>query len=98
MTTTADIPMGPDRFSNGITVTDQEALSAIERICGDDFCEYLDMRDMDETTNADLRTAHRKLSAVYRIAHSLVTGHVCFEVHSDWRKGAEETVNALVRE
>lgn len=74
-------------------ITDQQALSTIERLCGDDFCEVLDMRSNELT--GDLKTAHEKLSAIYRIAHSLVASHICFENHDDWRKEAEETAKAL---
>lgn len=72
-------------------ITDQQALDAIQRICGDDFCEDLDLRTIDGPLLGDLGIAHEKLSAVYRIAHSLVKSNICHGVHGGWRDDAEKT-------
>ena len=67
--------------------TDQDALDLINRICGDDFCEDVDMRYATMApTDPDLKIALEKLSAVYRIAHSMVRSKVCYHVHEDWRQ------------
>ena len=78
-------------------MTDQQALETIERICGDDFCEDLSMKNLtnDLTSDSDLKTAADKLSAIYRIAHSLVQSHTCFRVHDDWREEAERMHAAM---
>lgn len=69
-----------------------DALDAIERIVGDDFCEDLEMRaclpDQPELP-ADLRTAQEKLGIVYQIAHSESPRHSCHHVHTEWRKVKE---------
>ena len=74
-------------------MTDQQALELISRICGDNFCEELDMRNsLHRKLRGDLAVAHEKLGKVYRIAHALVTSHCCYPVHDDWRKEAEKMV------
>ena len=69
--------------------TDQQALSLIELITGDDFCEDLDMRAFskggESQLTGDLRIAHEKLSRIYMIAHSMVRDSVCHHVHDNWR-------------
>ena len=74
---------------------DQQALELISQICGDDFCEELDMRNAHRKLRGDLATAHEKLGKVYRIAHALVTSKVCYHVHDDWRKESERMVEAM---
>ena len=70
-------------------MNDQQALDLISRICGDNFCEELDMRNAHRKLSGDLAIAHEKLGKVYRIAHALVTSHCCYPVHEVWRKEAE---------
>lgn len=79
-------------------MTDQQVLETIERIAGDDFCEEISMRGLrpDDPRSDDLKTAANKLSAIYRIAHSAVRSHTCFQVHESWRQEAEHTHDALV--
>ena len=73
-------------------MTDQQALELISRICGDNFCEDLDIRNAHRKLHGELAVAHEKLGKVYRIAHALVTSHCCYSVHDDWRKEAERMV------
>ena len=72
---------------------DQAVLWAIEQLCGDDFCEILEMRDASEPLTGDLKIAHEKLSAIYKLSHSHVrshschhASHSCHHAHEDWRK------------
>ena len=68
-------------------VTPQDLLQLIESIVGDDFCEDLDCRAAfhGEKLSATEKTAHGKLSMIYRIVHSHITEHTCYSVHDDWR-------------
>jgi hypothetical protein len=73
-------------------VNDRELIETIERICGDDFCEDMEMRfaaDENGDLPGDLKTAIEKLSLIYRMTHSAGRDHTCFRVHEDWRKEAE---------
>ena len=65
---------------------DQAVLWAIEQLCGDDFCEILDMRAASEPLTGDLKIAHEKLSAIYKLSHSHVRSHSCHHAREDWRK------------
>lgn len=75
---------------------DQAILAAIERVTADDFCEDLDMRQED--LSGDLKTAHEKISLIYRMAHSHVRAHSCFHVHGDWRQLTAEQATASASE
>ena len=66
--------------------TDQQALSAIERICGDGFCEDAEIRLCTGGLSDDAKTAVSKLGYIYRLAHSMIRAKVCHHVHADWRK------------
>lgn len=66
---------------------DQEALEAIERICGDDWCAEQDMLQLDRE-DGDLKTAIDKLGEIYILAHSHILSNVCYHVHDDWRAKA----------
>lgn len=77
-------------------ITDQQALSVIELICGDDFCEDLAMRMADgSVADETLTMAHEKLSMVYRIAHGIVLDHSCYRVHDDWREEAAKLATEM---
>jgi len=73
-------------------MTDQQALEVIERICGDDFCEEMEMRGLPDS---ELKTAVDKLTMIYKISHSLVRSKVCHHVHDDWRQEAERMAKEL---
>ena len=87
-------------------MNDQQALELISRICGDDFCEELDMRvrsphlseRAQRKMRGDLAAANEKLGKVYRIAHALVRSRDCYNVHDDWRKDAEKMVDVMEAE
>lgn len=87
-------------------MNDQQALELISRICGDDFCEELDMRvrsphlseRAQRKMRGDLAAANEKLGKVYRIAHALVRSRDCYHVHDDWRKDAEKMVDVMEAE
>ncbi len=69
-----------------------DLITLIEHIAGDDFCEIL---DWDGPHKEPLKTAHEKLSAIYRFAHSARVEAVCFARHEDWRKEADEAIAAM---
>lgn len=71
------------------TEPDQLALTAIERICGDDFCEDQCMRNIDRE-DGDLKTAIDKLTTVYILCHSHVKSHSCYHAHDSWRARVAE--------
>lgn len=77
-------------------MTTEQALQLIELIVGDDFCEELDIRAVfhPEALSPENKTAHEKLSLIYRIAHSH-TPHSCSEVHDDWRDDAERQFSQM---
>lgn len=65
-------------------------LETIERIVADDFCEDLDCMvafHPDDLTERE-KVCYEKLSAVYRLVHSLNAAHSCHHVHKPWRKEA----------
>ncbi len=66
---------------------DQKVIHAINLITGDDFCEVLDCEAAfrPEKLTATEKTAHEKLSLIYRLAHSHDKSCVCYERHKDWR-------------
>lgn len=67
---------------------DQTALTAIEAICGDDFCEDMSSRVLTNTNmDPNLEIAIEKLTDIYRLAHSHVKSHSCWTSHADWRNG-----------
>ena len=74
-------------MSNRPTIKD--ILSAIEQQCGDDWSEMLDMQDASEPLTGDLKEAHSRLSAIYRIAHSFNKSHCCYHVHGNWRSAVK---------
>lgn len=66
------------------------ALRRVETIVSDDFCCDLEMQchtgdRVPRLTPDEVRTAERKLGAIYRIVHSLDPAHSCHHVHGDWR-------------
>ncbi len=72
-------------------LNDQQVLSVIEFIAGDDFCEEMNMAQadgMDEQWPADLKTAVEKLMMIYRISHGHVQSNSCYRNHDSWRKEA----------
>ena len=79
------------------TEYDQQALWAIEQICGDDFCEDQEFLNLNRE-DGEMKTAIEKLTAIYSLAHSHVKGHSCFHVHEDWRKKAHEGIASVVPE
>jgi len=75
---------------------DQRVLSMIDRITGDDFCEELDLHSqLGDGLTGELKTAHEKLSAIYRAAHSAVAPNTCHHVHDDWRKEADRLIGVV---
>lgn len=80
-------------------ITDQQALEVIERICGDDFCEDMDIQAAllvpPPEWSPELRIAMEKLWTIWRIAHSIVKSHSCFGVHQDWREEAGTMYRAI---
>lgn len=86
-----------------MAITDQQALEVISHICGDGFCEDLDMRadatpDEEWALSPDLKLAQEKLSKIYCIAHSMVVSNSCYRMHDDWRKEAEAAVAEMEAE
>ena len=66
--------------------TDQQALAAIERICGDEACSDLDWDAYNGRLEGPLLEAQKKLSDIFIMAHSMVRSNSCHHVHTDWRK------------
>lgn len=75
---------------------DAQIIHLVDRTVGDDFCEDLDMRAEDLT--GDAKVMHRKLSFLYRIAHSARRDAVCYGRHDDWRKEADDAIVAMQRD
>jgi len=75
----------------------RKLLVLIERSVGDDFCEDLECRvafHAEKMTETE-KTAHGKLSWIYRIVHSHIDSHSCYHVHDDWRKETAEVLAAI---
>lgn len=78
--------------------SDQDALTAIDVICGDDFCEDMNCRDAlghEFDGQPDLQTAIQKLVKIYRIAHGFVRSHSCYHAHGAWRSEVPPILAAL---
>lgn len=72
----------------------QRALTAIDLVVSDDFCEELDMANMHRKLRGRIATAREKLSTTYMIAHSEVPTHSCHHVHEDWRQIKDRILTA----
>lgn len=86
-------PLAVDQRQSALS--DQEVLDLIQHIAGDDFCEDLDMR-AGSITDPMLKTAHEKLSAIYRYSHAFVKANRCHGVHNDWREEARTAANHIL--
>lgn len=69
-----------------------KALSAIERIVSDDFCQDLEGKTIHGIDNPDLKICQEKLSMIYMIAHAENPTHSCHHVHKEWRKVKNEVL------
>lgn len=74
-------------------VTPEDLLLIIERICGDDFCEQLDLTTFREGTL--IHTARAKLGMIYELTHSANTDHACHAEHANWRAEAARLAKEL---
>jgi hypothetical protein len=76
-----------------------DALDAIERIAGDDFCEELEMSHfLTRKFRGEKRVMFEKLAAIYRLAHGASPSHSCYNAHDSWRKELSELTAARRRE
>lgn len=74
-----------------------KVLSYLDSITGDDFCADLDIRAAfkPEELSKFEKSAHLKLSIVYRAAHGFDKTNTCYRVHDDWRRQTLEAADAL---
>ena len=67
---------------------EQKALRVVERLVSGDISEDASFKLAigRDFTQEEAKTLAEKVVQIYRISHSSVPEHICFEVHEDWRK------------
>ena len=67
---------------------EQKALRVIEFLVSGDISEDASFKLAfgRDFTQEEAKTLAEKVVQIYRISHSSIPKHICFEVHDDWRK------------
>ena len=80
---------------------EDKALAVIDRLVSDDLSENLEWQLYDKRlenltlSQEDMKILFQKIGVIYRIAHSAIKTHCCYDVHTDWRKEIERLYKKL---